>query len=128
MLITEQDNVYEQIKQHIQPEDVKTELEHRIVEKIYTEFEKQNKPEDILSLFSEEDEISKITEIMAENYEFTDIDKGVKDLIKTYSLEKLTNRRNEVIEKLKDTNLDKELAKELEKELSTIIVELAKIK
>jgi len=127
-LINEKNNVYEKIRTYITVDDIKTELEHRIVSKLYDEYEKNGQISDVFKLFNNEEEIGKITEIMAENYEFTDIEKGVKDLIKIYSQDKLTDRRNEILTKMKDESLNKEEIMNLENELSSIIIEMAKIK
>ena len=52
----------------------------------------------------------------------------VNDVIKNYTQNKLINDRNEVIEKLKDTGLDKKEVSKLESELSAIVIKLAKNK
>ena len=81
----------------------------------------------IVDWFQDENIISRITEIMAEDFEITDIDKAIDDLVGIYEKQKLVNRRNEILKKL-DTESSTENMKELEKELNNIILKLAKIK
>lgn len=128
LLINEKYSVYKQLKDIINSDDITIDLNKSIIKTLYNEFEKNANIEDILKLFNDEKAISKITEIMAEDYEISEVDKCVKDLIKIYSQEKLMNKKNEIIEKLKDTKLDNDTVKKLEKELNNIIVELVKIK
>lgn len=129
LLVNEQYNVYSKIKDIIKPEELKSEINKTIVKKLYEEFEKRNgNIDNILNLFSDEEIISKITGILAENYEMTEIDKCVQDLLKNYIQDKLISDKNAIIEKLKNDNLSKEEISALEKSLSEIIVKIAKSK
>ena len=65
---------------------------------------------------------------MADDFEITDINKAVEDLINIYEKDKLISKRNEIIQILNDTNISKEEAKKYENELNDIILKLAKIK
>ena len=66
---------------------------------------------------------------MAYDFEITDINKCVEDLINIYTKEKLVNMRNIIIKQLDDTkNLTKEEIVDLEKKLNDVILKLAKIK
>ena len=56
------------------------------------------------------------------------MDKMVNDVIKSYTQNRLINDRNEIIEKLKGTELGNEEVRELENELSKIIIKLAQNK
>ena len=96
---------------------------------MYEEFEKgKSNIEGVETLFTEEDCISQITGILAENFEIGDKEKCINDVLYLYKKEKLTTRKNEIIKKLDNPNLDKTEAKELETELSQIIIDLAKKK
>lgn len=129
LLINYGKEIYEQIKKEILPEDFKLEQNKKIVKKMYEEFEKgKSNIENVEILFSEEDCINQITGIMAADFEISDKQKCVNDVLYLYRREKLTNRKNEIIRKLDDPEIPKEVSNELEKELSQIVVSLAKRK
>ena len=129
LLVNYGKEVYEQIKSEISPEDFKLEQNKKIIRKMYEEFEKgKSNIENIEDLFTEEDCISQIKGIMAEDFGIEDKQKGVNDVLNLYRREKLTTRKKEIIKKLDNPELSQEEAKQLEKELSNIIVSLAKRK
>lgn len=130
LLINEAENTYKKIKEIITLQDFKDEPNKQILKKLYEELEKGNiNTNSILDWFEDENIISHITEIMAYDFEITDVNKAVEDLISIYEKEKLVNRRNEILKQLENTgNLNAEEIKKLEKELNDIILKLAKIK
>ena len=65
---------------------------------------------------------------MADDYEISDIDKCIDDLINSYTKDRIITRRNEILDKLEKKNYTNEEAKSLEKELNDIILQLARIK
>ena len=69
-----------------------------------------------------------VTGIMSDDFEITDVDKCIQDILYIYVKEKLTRRKDEIIKLLDNPNLPKEEAKKLEQELSSIIIKLAKKK
>ena len=128
LLINEYAKAYEKLKGIITLNDIQDEANKQILKKMYEEFEKGNiNTNQIVDWFQDENIISRITEIMAEDFEITDVDKAIDDLIGIYEKQKLVNRRNEILKKL-DTESSTENMKELEKELNNIILKLAKIK
>ena len=121
-------NIFQIIKQNIKIEDFKDELNKEIAKKIYHEFENENNNVNaILDQMSEEEQ-SHITKIMAEDYEITDLEKAIDDIMKSYKKEKLNDRKFEILEKLENEQLDEIEKKEMESELSNIIISLAKMK
>ena len=122
--------VYDQIKNILLPEDFKKEENKKIMQILYEEFEKGNSNiNNILEIFNENEEIiSILTGLMADDYEIKDDRKAIEDLINNYKKEKLVNRKKEIIDNLNDTNLDKQESELLEKELHDIIINLAKMK
>ncbi len=129
LLISNDINIYEKIKEKIKPEDFKDEKNKDILKKLYEEFEKGNSNINaIISSFTDEEIINHITYIMAYDFEITDVKKAVIDLIQTYEKEKVLSRRNEILKKMENENLEKEELSKLEKELSEIIIKLAKMK
>ncbi len=128
LLINEYSKSYEKIAKLITLNDIQDETNRQILKKMYEEFQKGNiNTNQIVDWFQDENIISRITEIMAEDFEITDVNKAIDDLINVYEKQKLVNRRNEILKQL-DTEKDVENMKELEKELNDIILKLAKIK
>ncbi|MFR8104335.1 MAG: DNA primase [Clostridia bacterium] len=129
LLLNPEAEAYKKIKDNILPEDFKSEINQKIVTKLYEEFKKGNSNINaILDCFTEEEILNHITDIMADDFEITDVNKGIEDILHIYEKEKLTRKKNDVIKKLQDTNLTKEEIANLEEELSTIIITLAKMK
>ena len=110
--------------------ETNNEINQKIAQKLYEEFEKGNSnTSQLLDWFQDEKIISHITEIMAGDFEITDVNKAIDDLISIYEKEKLISRRNEILKKLESVSeAGSEEVKELEKELNDIILKLAKIK
>ena len=120
---------FAKIKNVISVELIQSDKNKQIINKLYEELEKGNINIDILNLFEEENMINYISGIMASDFEITDVNKAIEDMINTYIKEKLVNRRNEIIKKLENTEIQtKEEVANLEKELNEIILKLAKIK
>ena len=100
------------------------------MQKLYEEFEKGNSNiNNILEIFNDNEEIiSILTGIMADDYEIKDDKKAIEDLINNYKKEKLISRKKEIIDILNNENIDKQKVINLEKELHDVIIELAQIK
>lgn len=121
-------NIYQVIKYNIKIEDFKEKINQKIAKKLYEEFEKGNSNiNGILDNLSEEEQ-NHITMIMADDYELTDIEKAIDDIIQNYQKEKLNQRKFNVLGELEKDDINIEEKKKLEKELSEIIIALAKIK
>lgn len=121
---------YETLKSVIEVPDFKDEFNQQILKRLYEELEKGNSNiNQILNWFTDEKIVSRITEIMAYDFEITDIEKALEDLKNTYQREKLITRRDIILKKQReDANLEIEEMKELDRELNDIILQLAKIK
>ena len=118
---------YQLISSKIKPKDFKYELNQIIANKLYEELEKGNSNiNGILDTFEEEVR-NHATMIMAYDLEIDNLEKAINDILNLYKREKLDDRKLEIIEEL-EQDLDEENKKSLEKELSSIILELAKIK
>ena len=93
------------------------------------EYEKGNSNiNSVLEWFEEEETINYLSEIMADDFEITDEDKCIQDVVTTYEKEKLIEVRNDILKKMEDNNLTKEEIASLENSLSQIIIKLAKMK
>ena len=130
ILLNGKEEVYNQIKNILLPEDFKKEENKKIMKTLYEEFEKGNSNiNNILEIFNDNEEIiSILTGLMADDYEIKDDKKAIEDLINNYKKEKLNNRKREIIDALNDENIDGQEASNLEKELHDIIIDLAQMK
>ena len=95
LLIQEKENVIEQIKKEIRLEDFKSEINKKILQKLYEEYEKGNSNINaIMNAFVDDEEtMSRLTEIMAEEYQIEPDQKTIKNVINTYKIEKLDNKK-----------------------------------
>lgn len=119
---------YASIKDVIQVENIKAEINKKIISKIY-ELYSQGKSNNILDYFDEEEIINYLSGIMAEDFGIVDINKCIEDLLATYNKEKLVNKRNEIIKQLEDkNNMSAEEIHKLEQSLNDVILKLAKVK
>ena len=129
LLLTDNGNAYQNLKSVIDPNDFKIDINKKIVQILYDEFEKGNSNiNSILDSIKDEEMLNTITKIMADDYNITDINKAIIDIIKIYEKEKIIEEKKQIIAKLEDENLSQEESKELEAKLSQIIIKLAKIK
>ena len=127
ILLSGDRNIYEIIKQNIAVQDFKYEIDKKIAEKLYEEFENGNSNiNSIIDNLSEEEQ-NHITMIMAEDYGIDDVEKAIDDIIQSYEKDKLNERKLEILELLENSTEENQ-KKELEKELNDIIIRLAKIR
>ena len=127
LLLNYKQDAYEKIKKQISPENIKSEINKKIIQKLYEEFEKGNS-NNVLDLFEEEEIINHLTYIMAYNFDITDEKKAIEDILSVYQKETMTEEKNNIIKQLEDSNLTKEERASLEENLSMLIVELARLK
>ena len=128
-LLINNPDTYLQIKEHIATNDIKDEKNKKILEIIYNEYGKGNiNPENVLNWFEDEEIINHITWIMAYDFEINDINKCLIDLFSTYQKEKMIVKRNEILRKIEQGNMEKNEVEKLENELNQIILKLARIK
>ena len=119
---------FARIKDTILVQDIKDEMNKKIISKIYEQYS-SGKIGDVISLFEEEEIVNYLSGIMAEDFEIVDLNKCIEDLLNTYNKEKLLTTRNDIIKKLEDTsNMTEEEIKDLEKRLNDVILRLAKVK
>lgn len=129
ILIMAQYKVYMELKDIVKPEDFKIDINKKIIEKLYQKYEEINSDiEDVLILFDEDEIINKLSSIMMEDNTNLDIDKCLQDIIKNINQDRLILKRNEIIKKLKNSNLNKEEIEKLENDLSNILIKIAQSK
>ena len=128
ILLSGDRNIYEIIKQNIPIKDFKYEIDKKIAEKLYEEFENGNSNINSMIDNLSEEEQNHITMIMAEDYGIDDIEKAIDDIIQSYEKDKLNERKIEILKLLEENTIEETQKKELEKELNDIIIKLAKIR
>ena len=131
LLINYPEESYERIKNKIGYEDITDERNKHIIKKLYEELEKGNSINNttVLDLFDDEDTINFLTWIMAYDFEITEVDKCIEDILNNYEKDKLISMRNEIVQALENIeNLTKEEVASLEESLNEIIIKLAKMK
>ena len=133
LLINYPDKSFERLKKLIDNNVIKIERNKAIINKLYEEHEKGNiNIENILDLFVENQEtVNYLSGIMSSDFEITDVEKCIDDILVTYRKELLIKQRNEVLAKIensKSQNLTKEEVANLEAQLNEVIIQLAKIK
>lgn len=127
LLLEANTNVFNKIKEKINPEDFKDETNKKIAKELYPELEKQDS--NINKLIDEFDEETKnhITMVMATDYEIENIEKAVDDILLKYEKERLNDKKQKILKQL-EIEQDGEKKKQLSRDLSNIIIALAKIK
>ena len=131
LLINPENSAYERLKSIISVNDFKFEKNKLIAEKIYKEYENGNAnniENNILNGFQEEEIINHITQIMADDFEISDVNKCIEDLVNIYTKEKVIEERNEILKALENQELTEDERTKFEEALSTIIIKLAKMK
>lgn len=129
LLINYPEKSYNIIKKNIGIADFKSKQNQNIVKKLYEELEKGNSNiNNIIDWFEEEQTINYLSWILAYDFEITEINKCIADLINIYTRENILRQRNEIIKRLETEDLSKEESSELEKMLNEIIIKLAKMK
>lgn len=127
LLINYPQESYKKIKSVISENDMKLEENQKILKKMYEEIEKGNINIDILNYFEEQNIIDHISGIMSYDFEISDLNKCIEDVVNTYEKDKLINRRQEILDIIKNGQgfLEEEL-NNLEDELSNIVIKLKK--
>lgn len=120
---------YLKISNEISPNELKIEMNKKILSKLYEELQKGNSnTNNATDWFSDEETINYLTGIMAYDFEITELNKCIDDILYTYRKEKMISERNEIINKLENKDLSTDEIANFEKRLSEIIVKLAKMK
>ena len=130
LLINYPEMSYKKINSNIQIDDIKSEINKEIIQKLYEELKKGNSNiVNILDIFENEQIINYLSGIMATDFEITEVTKCIDDVIANYEKDKLITKRNNIIKKLEDTDkLTQDEIVRLEKELNELIIKLARMK
>ena len=130
LLINYPEESFSKISNSISLSDIKDETNKNIIKKLYEELEKGNSNiNHILNCFQDDENVmNEISWIMAYDFEITEVNKCIDDIINTYQRDRLILERNEIIKSLESENLSTEERENLELGLNEIIMRLAKIK
>lgn len=127
LLINYPQESYKKIKSVISENDMKLEENQKILKKMYEEIEEGNINIDILNYFEEQNIIDHISGIMSYDFEISDLNKCIEDVVNTYEKDKLINRRQEILDIIKNgQGFSEEELNNLEDELSNIVIKLKK--
>lgn len=127
LLINYPQESYKKIKSVISENDMKLEENQKILKKMYEKIEKGNINIDILNYFEEQNIIDHISGIMSYDFEISDLNKCIEDVVNTYEKDKLINRRQEILDIIKNgQGFSEEELNNLEDELSNIVIKLKK--
>lgn len=128
LLINGDENIKNKIKENIKVDDLKYPLNTEIVKKIYEYLAEGKEITNILDNMENQELISHLSSIMADDYEISDMNKCIEDIINSYNKERIIVRKNEILAELENSNHTKEEIASFERELSNIILQLAKMK
>lgn len=130
LLINYPDKSFVRLENIVKNNLIKMEKNRQITNKLYEEHRKGNiNIENIIDLFEDENIVNYLSGIMSSNFEITDVDKCIDDVMLTYKKEILLQKRNDILNKLNNQNtLTKDEIANLEEELNSVIIQLAKIK
>ena len=130
LLINYPDKSFVRLANIVKNNLIKLEKNKLIINKLYEEHGKGNiNIESIIDLFEDENIVNYLSGIMSSNFEITDVDKCIDDVMLTYKKEILLQKRNDILNKLNNPNtLTKDEIANLEEELNSVIIQLAKIK
>lgn len=130
LLINYPDKSFVRLANIVKNNLIKLEKNKLIINKLYEEHGKGNiNIESIIDLFEDENIVNYLSGIMSSNFEITDVDKCIDDVILTYKKEILLKKRNDIMNKLNSQNtITKDEVANLEEELNSVIIQLAKIK
>ena len=131
LLINYPQESYNKLKSKISYSDIKDERNKQIIKKLYEELETGNSINsvNVLDLFQDEDIINFLSWVMAYDFEITEVNKAIEDILNNYEKDKLISIRNEIVQTLENAdNLTKEEIASLEQSLNEVIIKLAKMK
>ena len=129
LLIAPDYDGYHKINESITIEDIQSEQNKKIIKILYEHFRNgDSNTSNCLDWFEDEEDINYLTSIMAEDFEITDMDKCLEDVIHFYEKERIQKQKNELIKKMESGTLTKEEESKLVQELNKIILTLAKMK
>lgn len=120
-------SIYQSLKENVSIDDIVGTTQKSIIAKLYDMYESgQINTKSIDSICETDEESSLLTEVLMNENTNSDVNKILSEVIKSFQLDKLANRKKQIIEELSSvgTNEKREL---LENELSEVIVKLGQL-
>lgn len=104
LLVNYPEKSYERLKNIFENDLIKVDTNKQIINKLNEEYEKGNiNIENILDFFVENQEtVNYLSGIMSSDFEITDVEKCIDDILVIYRKELLIKQRNEVLAKIED--------------------------
>ena len=103
LLVNYPDVAFEKLKNIATSNLIKVERNVQIINKLYDVQEKGNiNIENLIDLFEDEDTVNYLSGIMSYDFEISDLNKCIEDVVNTYEKDKLINRRQEILDIIKN--------------------------
>ena len=128
LLINETNESFKRIESVVEIELIKDEKNKEIISTIFQKIKNNENIENILSWFNNDEIINYISGILAYDFEISDVQKAIQDIEKAYLRENKIQRRQYIISKLSQNNIEQTEKEQLEKELTNITIDLARMK
>lgn len=129
ILINYPEKALEKFKNCIKVDLMKSKKNKRILEILYNKLDINNLPDNMISLFEDDNDINYISGILSYDFGIVDEDKAIEDIEKIYQKEMAISKRNKLILMLENKDQYSESERiEMESELSSIILEIMKMK
>lgn len=126
LLTTKNQEIYAMIKEEIDLADINSELNKRIILKLYEKYEDESiKNIEVLDVCNSDEEFNNMTRILMKNNMIDDALKVCQEILKNYSNEKLQNEKKRLIQCIQNATSDEE-RKEYEIKLNELVIQLAK--
>lgn len=126
LLTTKNNDVYLMIKNEIDLNDIVSDTNKNLMLKLFEKYENETIQNiDVMSICSTDEDFNCMTRILMKNNIDDDVLKVCKEVLKTYSYDKLQSKRDKLLSRLQNATSEEE-KKECEVGLKEIISQLAK--
>ena len=126
LLCEKNSSIYEKIKREISVNDIKDDVNKLLFEKLYDEYENGDINNiDMMNICTTEEEFNKLSAILMKENITDNVEKVLDEVIKNFVYNKMQKKKEELIQKVKETTDEEERAT-YEKELNDLIIELVR--
>ena len=129
LLVNYPEESYKRISSVVDIELIKDEKNKKIISEIYNKYANNISAENIVDWFEDTEIVNYISGIIINDFEIANANKAIEDIEKAYLKESKISRRNYIMNQLENKEkLTPEEKEKLENELSSIIIDLARMK
>lgn len=129
LLVNHAEESYKRISSVVNIEYIKDEKNKKIISTIYQKYSNNISSDNIVDWFEDNEIVNYLSGIIINDFEINNVNKAIEDIEKAYLKEGKILRRNYIINKLENKEkLTTEEKEKLENELSSIIIDLARMK